>query len=108
MRPAKGQPQRAVLHLGHRLVGAVAIDQQHPAGVLGEVFLRHRMAAGGVADIHHRIAAAKDPQPPGVADFAFLVDEDQPARLLALRQDGLPVAFAQGFLDRLEQGLQTP
>ena len=108
MRPAKGQEQRALFHLSHRFIAAVPIYQEHAAGVFREVIFRNVVAAEGIQDVHHRIAAAKHPQPPGVAYFPVLVDENQPACLVGLGRNRLSIAFQQSRHDRLKERFQAP
>ncbi len=69
--------------------------------------LGHVVTAAGIQSIDHRVCAEKGPEPPEMADFAFLFDEYQPPRLVGLVVGGLRVAFQQGLVDRLEQRRQA-
>ncbi len=59
-----------------------------------------------VQHVHHRVGTEEHPQLPAVALFAFLVHEDQPARLVGLLIGRLPDAFLDRLIQRLEQGQQ--
>jgi len=102
MRPTKNQDHVAQLHLGHRLVSRVAIDHQDHAGVGGEMTLGNVVAARRIESKYHGVLGKEDPQPPAMANFPFLFDENQPARLVGLCKAGLGAMRQQ----RLVQGLE--
>ena len=66
------------------------------------------MAPRGVEDVHHRIGAAEDPQPPAVADLALWSTKTSQRVSSACIKTAGGSALVQGLVQRGEQRLQTP
>ena len=107
VRPAEDQHHVPQLHLGHGLVGRVAVDHQHHAGLGREVALGHVVAAGRVEAKDHRVLAQEDPEPPAISRLAVLGHEDHPAGLVGLGEGGRGVAQKQCVVERLKERFEA-
>ncbi len=104
MGPTKSEDDFTGLHLGHGLVGAVAIDAGNAFGVVAQVPFRNVVRTERIEHKDDRLLGGKDPEHPDEADLVGTFDKHQPAGFVAMPMLFTAIVFAEVFVKRLEEG----